>query len=237
MIDRSPVLDGAIYWTLRELRSTRAGWAAPASPGAVRAEHPPPQGPHHLRGRAQARLLCCASASATPLYLPVAAPARRQPVADLEALGEPELLQLSHVGLERQRSRPKRARSGARVAGRSAISASTVAVHGPCRLAASRRASRASISARLSRRGLAARAVRSAGRSRRAGTRRGAARPSGRSRESSVCGPGRPRGARPRRSTSSSAIGSTESDASTPPSSGASRRPSRSGAASAGTRA
>ena len=57
VIDSSPALSGAIYWTLREFE-IYPGWMGGAGPpaGPVRAEHAPPQGPPDLRGRAQAGL-------------------------------------------------------------------------------------------------------------------------------------------------------------------------------------
>ena len=57
VVDRSPVLSGAIYWTLREFE-IYPGWTGGVGRDpTVRPQHAPQQGPDHLRRRAEARLL------------------------------------------------------------------------------------------------------------------------------------------------------------------------------------
>ena len=82
VIDRSPALSGAIYWTLREFE-IYPGWTGRRRPAAaaVRAEHAPPQGPDHVRRRAQAGL----RAAARPLPRHTALPLKEgTPAADLQ---------------------------------------------------------------------------------------------------------------------------------------------------------
>ena len=54
--DAAPI-SGAIYWTLREFEIFPAGPAAPGAGPPVPAEHAASEGPAHLRGRPQARLV------------------------------------------------------------------------------------------------------------------------------------------------------------------------------------
>ena len=89
------------------LLRTRSGVRSPA-------EMPTTAGGVHLVRR-QRPASGCASQSAFPRRQHGVAP-RRQAVADLEALGQPQRLQLAHVDLERQplAARPARQRSAAR---------------------------------------------------------------------------------------------------------------------------
>ena len=74
-------------------------------------------------------------------------PARRQPVADVERLGEPELLELADVALEARgvAARARAASSGARTVGDRSMIANVARVHGPIDDARSSRSSRSRI--------------------------------------------------------------------------------------------
>ncbi len=109
------------------------------------------------KGRSRGRALSLPFSAAERLEQRTAA--RRQPVANQQALRQAELLQLAHVALEGQLfAADEAARSSARSSGLAAISSKRRRVHGPCRLAGrSARAARAVAPARR-RQGLPARA-------------------------------------------------------------------------------